>query len=230
MKISIPDILAPQKSESCFLIDVPNRCPHCYVINAPKVLCAVSTIEVDKVGLTIQCSNCGDLYYATYSVIPDSTGLMDPSDLDADNLKFKASYPAISDTSLPAEMNDLYPDFYEIYAQAEAAERASLTQLVGMGYRKALETIVKAYDLKKFPEASAAIKKEKLYASIQRIDYKILKDLANASRIIGNDEVHTQKIASDYDAADMKRFIISFCHLILAEHVANEAHQVLHKK
>jgi len=52
------------------------------------------------------------------------------------------------------------PAFVEIYNQALAAESQNLTQLVGIGIRKALEFLVKDFAVRGKPEQEDEIRKE----------------------------------------------------------------------
>lgn len=58
-----------------------------------------------------------------------------------------------------------YPDFASLYRQALAAEGYGLTDISGMGFRKALEFLVKEYAIRRFPQ----ILSEKLGQTIARI-------------------------------------------------------------
>jgi hypothetical protein len=45
--------------------------------------------------------------------------------------------------NIPKELIDLSPNFEEIYSQAYLAEKYDLNQIAGVGYRKALEFLIK---------------------------------------------------------------------------------------
>ena len=67
-------------------------------------------------------------------------------------------YPAPSEaTSFSQELSTLTPKFVEIYHQAEKAEALGLTELCGIGYRKALEFLVKDYAISNHPESKEQI-------------------------------------------------------------------------
>lgn len=70
----------------------------------------------------------------------------------------------------------LSPQFDKIYNQALAAESSGLDEIAGLGYRKALEFIVKDFAIYKHPDKTEEIKKLPLSQCINKyIDNTILK-------------------------------------------------------
>lgn len=56
------------------------------------------------------------------------------------------AYPApVRVKDFSQEIKDLSPNFVKIYHQAEQAENTGLSDICGLGYRKALEFLVKDY-------------------------------------------------------------------------------------
>ena len=88
------------------------------------------------------------------------------------------------------EITSLSPGFVETYTQASIAESEGLLQICGVGYRKALEFLVKDYLCHIHPEDSERIRSEFLGNSIKGIDNQRIKVLAERSTWIGNDETH----------------------------------------
>lgn len=105
------------------------------------------------------------------------------------------------------EIVSLSPGFVESYTQSSIAESEGLLQICGIGYRKALEFLVKDYLCHVHPEDSEKICSEFLGNSIKRIDNQRIKVLAERSTWIGNDETHYIKKREDLGLDDMKRFI-----------------------
>ena len=99
------------------------------------------------------------------------------------------------------------PLFVETYSQAEIAESQQLLQICGVGYRKALEYLVKDYLCWKHPEDTEQILSEFLGNNLKRIEDPRIKVLAERSTWIGNDETHYVKKHEDLGIDDMKRFI-----------------------
>jgi len=64
------------------------------------------------------------------------------------------------------EIASLSPNFASVYKQALVAETMNLTQLTGLGFRKALEFLVKDYAISKCPEDQQSIQRKPLAACI----------------------------------------------------------------
>ena len=89
-----------------------------------------------------------------------------------------------------------------------------MNQICGIGYRKALEYLVKDYLCHKAPADEDAIKTEALGRSLQRIEDSRIQALAQRATWIGNDETHYVKKHEDLDVATMKVFINAMVHFI----------------
>ena len=77
-----------------------------------------------------------------------------------------------------------------------------------MGYRKALEFLIKDYAISLKSNESDKISKMTLSQVIDEfIDNKKIKTLARASAWIGNDETHYQRKHENYDVNHLKSFI-----------------------
>lgn len=105
-------------------------------------------------------------------------------------------------------INKLSPNFVKIYNQALAAESYNLDEIAGLGYRKALEFLIKDYAIHEHPKDAETIKKLMLAACIQNyIGDERIKTLAERSAWIGNDEAHYIRKQQGRDVNDMKAFI-----------------------
>lgn len=110
-------------------------------------------------------------------------------------------------TFLPDFFSKISKRFVEIYKQAEIAEHYGLIDICGMGYRKALEFLVKDFLIKTKPEEEEEIIKEFLGKTIDRFDNGQLKTLASRAAWLGNDESHYQKLHTDKDLQDLKALL-----------------------
>lgn len=86
-----------------------------------------------------------------------------------------------------------------------------------MGYRKALEFLVKDYLIHKFPEDADNIKAEFLGNSISRISDARIKTLASRSIWIGNDETHYVRRHKDLGLDELKVFVPAMLYYIESE-------------
>ena len=115
------------------------------------------------------------------------------------------------------------PQFVEIYHQSEAAEAAGLNEVCGIGYRKAIEFLVKDYCCSVDPEHAENIRNEFLGQTLNRIQENRIKTLAQGAVWLGNDETHYVRKNEDRDITDMKRFIAALVHFLDSEFAFQEA-------
>lgn len=122
------------------------------------------------------------------------------------------------------EIEKLSPDFVKIYNQSAAAEAQGLTSIVGSGYRKSIEFLVKDYCIHKNPDKEDDIKGANLNSCIQTwIDDERTKTLASRAVWIGNDETHYVRLQPDLDVDDMKRFLRALLGFITSDLAYEEA-------
>ncbi len=134
-------------------------------------------------------------------------------------------------TEFSTNINKLSRSFVRIYNQSEKAEEMGLDEIVGIGYRKSLEFLIKNYSIKINPEKEGAIKAKQLSPCIQDyIDNKRIKALATASAWIGNDETHYANKHDDYGIGHLKAFISSIVSYIDSELSFLEAEILLNMK
>ena len=103
----------------------------------------------------------------------------------------------------------LSPSFVKIYNEAYAAEQMSLMEVCGVGYRKALEFLVKDYAVEGKDEATSAnIKKTPLGTCIENyVRDSNVKVVAKRAVWLGNDETHYIRKWEDKDVRDLKGLI-----------------------
>jgi len=118
----------------------------------------------------------------------------------------------------PSEINEISPMFVKIYCESEFAEQESLSEICGVGYRKALEFLIKDYLIKKSSEKEKEIKKKSLGDCIKElIDNTRIKEIAKRATWLGNDETHYFRKWEDKDLEDLKRLIEITVHFITME-------------
>ena len=103
-----------------------------------------------------------------------------------------------------------------------------LTELCGIGYRKALEFLVKDYAISIHPEHKSQIESSQLARCIADfIDNEKIKTLAKASAWLGNDETHYIRKHQNHNIQDLKRFIKATVAYIDSEFSFTEAFEFL---
>ena len=121
----------------------------------------------------------------------------------------------------------LSPEFVEIYNQALEAEFDGLSKICGMGYRKALEFLIKDFIIYKHPNDRDKIIKMPLSSCIQNyLDNKNIKELALKSAWIGNDQTHYFKKYENRDIIDLKNFIEAVAYYISMELTVEDAQSI----
>lgn len=186
-----------------FSLDLPAKCPCCGTAYSRTPECAnyfQDSFETITAYTTYFCPTCSKCFFVVYSV---QENYPDPHCFAI------TQYPASSETTdFSKELATLSPKFVEIYHQSEKAENSGLTELCGIGYRKALEFLVKDYVISIHPDLKEQIESSMLSKCITNyVDNEKIKTLAKASAWIGNDETHYVRKHQDYNVQDLKRFI-----------------------
>lgn len=176
----------------------------CHVALHPDVLTA--TVRDNNLYVVHYCPSCEGVFYSHYVKIGSI-------------YYFRYAFPnELENTTFSESIKILSPKFSEIYRQAESAEEQGLLEICGMGYRRALEFLVKDYLRQANPEHSEEIKKQPLAACIKsRIGDHRIKTLAERATWIGNDETHYIRKHENLDVQDMKMFIRAMVAYIEAE-------------
>lgn len=181
----------------------PNKCPFCH----NKITARRYEAFNGKNGLEIvyRCSNedCQKVFIGIYTLLSGaynldgtSIGTYDPR-IFSDNIK------------------ELSPSFVEIYNQALTSEHYQLEHISGIGYRKALEFLIKDYLISKLPDKEGKIKTKFLGKCIDEdVDNQNLKDIAKRAVWLGNDETHYVRKWETKDITDLKKLIDISVHWI----------------
>jgi len=174
-------------------------CPHCHTkIDAQPIYADYRAID-PKLIVVFRCPNdeCLELfkcYYnlgasGSYYLVKTSKGTVEP-------INFSSHIKGVSEA------------FCSIFSQAHEAEEMGLEMIVGPGYRKALEFLIKDYLISKFPDDATDIAATFLGVCIDKyIKSKKIKDVAKRAVWLGNDETHYERRWGDKDLKNMKSFI-----------------------
>jgi hypothetical protein len=109
---------------------------------------------------------------------------------------------------IPEEITKLSSNFVEINGQAATAEQYGLNQIAGVGYRKALEFLIKDYCITRHPDKAKEIKGAWLATCIKTyVDDANTKLCAERAAWLGNDETHYVRRWEDKDIGDLKILI-----------------------
>lgn len=113
---------------------------------------------------------------------------------------------------------DISPSFVKIYNEAFGAEQYNLLEICGIGYRKALEFLIKDYLILLHPSKAKEIEGKLLGKCINDyVEDAKIKSVAIRAAWLGNDETHYIKKWEDKTLEDLKKLIDLTLHWIEAE-------------
>lgn len=183
-----------EKQSDSGQFEVISECPMCHKVGKFDVLYACA---YEESATTLHfCPACERTFLATYQF----------NSLD---FIIQNCYPAFAEEiNIPKYVKQVSPQFWVIYEQALRAEENDLDQIAGLGYRKALEFLVKDYAISQNPSDAENIKQRALNNCIETfIKYPKAKALAKRAAWLGNDYAHYLKKHTDRDISDLKKLI-----------------------
>jgi len=188
-----------------FKIDeVPNTCPICHVAVIPKVIeegiLTWDKGSSDRLQIVFLCANneCQQFFVATYykEIKLHRYNLWNTAPMTAQEINWGKTIEGLS------------PTFAKIFNQAMAAEAHNLDEIAGMGFRKALEFLVKDFVIAENPDKEEEVKAKFLGRCINDyIDDSTVKKTASRAAWLGNDETHYMRKWEDRDIGDLKTLI-----------------------
>lgn len=194
--------------------NVPMLCPVCGVRVIPTFL-QMSYSEKKGHTMFCRCTNtaCESTFICKYTRVGTANGtpryelLGVQHDMVLKKEEFSEDIATIS------------PAFVEIYNQAYAAQQLDLTDICGVGYRKALEFLIKDYIISGKTDESEieAIKSKKLGKCINEdVQDANVKEVAKRATWLGNDETHYVRKWEDKDIHSLVSLIGLVIHWIEA--------------
>lgn len=207
--------VADGRSNSITLNNVPMPCPMCGVRMVPIFLQMSYT---GRRGYTLFCrctnTECEHTFISKYKKISTvDQGLQYVFNGIQHDMAWKKE-----------EFNDVISDissaFVEIYNQAYAAQQMGLVDICGVGYRKALEFLIKDYVMSSMTDETEKekVKKKQLGICIKEdITAPNIKEIAKRATWLGNDETHYVRKWEDKDIHNLIETIQLTIHWIEAE-------------
>ncbi|MBN8672183.1 MAG: DUF4145 domain-containing protein [Chitinophagales bacterium] len=114
----------------------------------------------------------------------------------------------VDDNPKSEYVEEYFVDFNRIFKQAQKAEEFGLTELAGMGYRKALEFLVKDYLIAKGKiTQEEAQSNTQLRLMVKKLNHQELIDVAERASWLGNDFAHYYRKHAQLDLKDLRDFI-----------------------
>lgn len=169
-------------------------CPHCKMTMIPKFI----FMDYDERGdQSVFCRCTNPMCHQTFIVEYKSNNFVrvEPNH-KLDKMSFSSIIESVS------------ASFCEIYNQAYAAHQMNLTQICGVGYRKALEFLIKDYVISKDSSKTESIKSKLLANCINEdVTDERIKQVSRRATWIGNDETHYVRKWEDKDVNDLVALI-----------------------
>lgn len=213
-------------STLCIDYQPVNTCPMCKHAINPTILAyaAYKTNKGNFFCILNRCEACKDAFIAHYLI--EDTGTIESYRLYSSRLKYSAPN-LFEPTAFEELIENLSPSFVNIYNQASAAESHNLDEIAGLGYRKALEFLIKDFAISENPEDKEKIKSMMLSPCIKNyIDDPRIKTLAEKSAWIGNDEAHYIRKQENRDVSDMKSFITATVYFVSMVLITKDAETI----
>jgi hypothetical protein len=204
-----------------------NICPHCGKSIAPITIQSHNynykfhdKSQKGNDDLSVyQCPSCSLHYLVVKTIVVKSISNL--------NVKVDLIYPS-PNKIFDQIINDISPNFINIYNQSASAETNNLDEIAGMGYRKSVEFLIKDYLIKKYPDYKEQFIKSPISQCIQNktkesdknylpsINSPYLNEISKRIIWLGNDETHYSRKHTDRDISDLKALIdIAIQHIIL---------------
>lgn len=198
------------RSKDIVKVRIPNVCPLCSTTLEMSPLfgfysnCSEICNDLKKPYVALKCPKCEGVSFATYECIEPDLNFFGSESLSSYRL-----YPAPTiQKEFSEDIKNKYPRFCNVYNEALLAESNQLNEICGMGYRKALEILIKDYAIEKNPDKEEEIKKSMLGKCINDyIKSDKIQALSKASVWLGNDETHYEKRHTGHSVREMKLFI-----------------------
>jgi hypothetical protein len=193
----------------------PDECPECNQIINPIYRDHFNWRDTQTYYVTLGCpsSACGVCFVYVFEY-NDATD-------ECDFMRMIKGRP--KEILFSEHINILSPNFCKIYNEAEIAESLNLMEICGVGYRKALEFVIKDYLILLYKNKEEDIKKKLLGACIKEyVSNENIKNTAKRAAWLGNDETHYIRVWKEKDLKDLKLLIKLTIHWIEMEILTQE--------
>lgn len=198
----------PTNSGNAEILDVPDNCPFCHKSITPNLLYGYKQETELEVFMYCPDSNCNASFIGYYIK-------------DMYNVYFyinKTTKGTIKYREFSEKICEISQIFEVIYNQSFAAEQQNLTEICGVGYRKALEFLIKDYTILNNLDKKDLIEKKALGVVIDEfVNDSRVKSVSKRAVWLGNDHTHYIKKWEGKNLDDLKKLIDLVVHWIEME-------------
>jgi hypothetical protein len=185
----------------------PDECPVCHVSVDPRLIAGAHLPP--HVQLVYQCPKQGcRAFFVAYFHLPNGNVYS----------LIRTAPKTFKKESFEPLIENVSSAFVEIYNQALAAETNNLDQVAGIGFRKALEFLVKDFLIHKKLGGEKEIKELFLGQCIKKLGDAKLQSCADRATWLGNDESHYVRKWLAHDISDLKKLLkltVAWMHTML---------------
>lgn len=191
-----------------FPLEKPMLCPHCNAYEDGQILDRHYWSYIDGLSFGVvvyRCTHCNKPYLVVYKI-----------DISARKTSFEQFFPSYQTEEYKNPLlNEVSPHFIDAYNQALRAESVKDFELAAIGYRHALECLVKDYAIKELEKNESEVARKTLNDAIgDYLDERALVATADVVRILGNDYAHYERRYPEHDFMLLKSYMQIFIHLV----------------
>ncbi len=190
----------------------PAVCPYCKTsVDAPLIDRSVTKVGIIyMLSASCKCTACGKEFFFTCFRNKETSDI-------AENI---CIWPNVENTYKNEKLEEISERFIHLYNQALRAEANGDFELAGIGFRTALEHLVKDYAIKELKiDADEVSKKSLAYAIGEYLHQTELVNTADVVRIFGNDYTHYEEKHPEKDFKTLKAYMEIFLKLIETEYM-----------
>lgn len=192
-----------------YVNDFPDECPFCHKGIIPKLLYGHKHSNSLEVIMFCPNAECNKSFIGYYFV-----------NIGSNNATFtnKTSQGTIIGRNFSPKIIEISASFVNIYNQALVAEQQDLNEICGVGYRKALEFLIKEYSILNNETEKEKIEKTAISKVIDQYVNDIrIKAVSKRATWLGNDETHYIRKWEGKNLEDLKKLIDLTVHWIEME-------------
>ena len=198
------------KSYSRVSFEEPNICPMCFHSIQPILLGNrlhfLNNNGIGCLSAFFECTHCNKSFISTYNIKYKEMISSTKYYISTELLYSAPSH--FEKQNFPECISNLSPSFVKIYNQSLEAEHHNLDEIAGIGYRKALEFLIKDFLIFHEHKEMSKVNPTALGNCINTmIDNSQLKIAASRATWLGNDQTHYEQKYTDKDINDLKRLI-----------------------
>lgn len=199
-------------SEYATLNKLPNECPYCHKSIEPKLIGNNTSSGMLEILYKCPNLNCHRAFIGRY--IHNYSEYFNLHEVNIGE---------IGEIEFSEHISNISTNFVKICNQAHFAEQHNLLEICGVGYRKALEFLIKDYLIEKNSSNEEYIKNKFLGKCINEdVDDDRVKKVAKRAVWLGNDETHYVRKWEGKNLQDLKKLIELTIHWIEMDYLTEE--------